>query len=111
MIRISVRLTKKLFLSNLSLNRSFYKSIIAKEKITELVPALGESITEGSIAKWSKNIGDKIEVDDVIVIVETDKVTVDIKSTLSGILTNKFASDTVCYYRNEFYYISIDNRL
>ena len=60
-----------------------------------MVPALGESITEGSIAKWVKSIGDKVNVDDVIAIVETDKVTVDIKSVRSGVLTKQLANDTV----------------
>lgn len=64
-------------------------------KIVEMVPALGESITEGSISRWVKNIGEKVAVDDVIVIIETDKVTVDIKSTNAGVLTGQLATDTV----------------
>ena len=68
---------------------------IVRAKIVEVVPALGESITEGSIAKWSKNVGDRVNVDDVVVIVETDKVTVDIKSTNAGVLTAQLATDTV----------------
>ena len=68
-------------------------------KIVEVVPALGESITEGSIAKWSKNVGDRVNVDDVVVVVETDKVTVDIKSTNAGVLTAQLATDTVSVSR------------
>ena len=71
------------------------KTCVAQAKIVELVPALGESITEGSIAKWSKNVGDRVAIDDVVVIVETDKVTVDIKSTNAGVLTAQLATDTV----------------
>ena len=71
------------------------KTCVAQVKIVELVPALGESITEGSIAKWSKNVGDRVAIDDVVVIVETDKVTVDIKSTNAGVLTAQLATDTV----------------
>lgn len=67
--------------------------------MVEMVPALGESITEGSIAKWIKSVGDKVNVDDVIAIVETDKVTVDIKSIRSGVLTKQLATDTVRAYR------------
>ena len=73
------------------------KSCVVQAKIVELVPALGESITEGSIAKWSKNVGDHVAVDDVVVIVETDKVTVDIKSTNAGVLTAQLATDTVSH--------------
>lgn len=75
--------------------RSVSKTSLSQARIVEVVPALGESITEGSIASWSKNVGDQVAVDDVIVIVETDKVTVDIKSANSGILMAKLAEDTV----------------
>ena len=75
--------------------RSVSKPSLSQARIVEVVPALGESITEGSSASWSKNVGDQVAVDDVIVIVETDKVTVDIKSANSGILTAKLAEDTV----------------
>lgn len=77
--------------------RSFHSSKFAAKLVVENVPALGESITEGTIASWAKAEGDKIAVDDVIVIVETDKVTVDIKSTHSGVLTKKIAVDNVSY--------------
>jgi hypothetical protein len=80
---------------NHQLTRTFKKTVVSQAKIVENVPVLGESITEGSIASWSKNIGDSVEIDDVIVIIETDKVTVDIKSTNAGILTAYLADDTV----------------
>ncbi len=65
--------------------------------LTENVPALGESITEGALAEWIKNVGESVEVDDVIAMVETDKVTVDIKSPYSGTLVEQLANidDTV----------------
>ena len=37
-----------------------------------LVPALGESITEATVAKWFKNVGDNVEADEPIVELETD---------------------------------------
>jgi hypothetical protein len=61
------------------------------EIVTINVPALGESITEGSIATWEKAVGDSVNVDDVITIVETDKVTVDIKSAFAGKLVEQLA--------------------
>ena len=42
------------------------------EKI--LVPELGESITEATVSKWLKKVGDSVEVDEAIVELETDKV-------------------------------------
>ena len=55
------------------------------EKI--LVPALGESITEATVSKWLKNEGDKINVDEPIVELETDKVNLEVPSPISGVLT------------------------
>ena len=43
-----------------------------EEKI--LVPALGESITEATVAKWLKGVGDTVKADEPIVELETDKV-------------------------------------
>ncbi|SJK85836.1 2-oxoglutarate dehydrogenase E2 component (dihydrolipoamide) [Babesia microti strain RI] len=50
------------------------------------VPALGDSISEGTLTKWEAGIGDYVHVDQPIAIVETDKVTVDINSTHSGVI-------------------------
>jgi len=76
-------------------SRSYRATPCRLALLVEKVPALGESITEGSIAKWNKSIGDRVAVDDVIVVVETDKVTVDIKSNNAGILTRQLAIDNV----------------
>lgn len=75
--------------------RTFHPSVFAAKRVTEVVPALGESITEGTIARWNKNEGDVVRADDVVVIVETDKVTVDIKSNFSGKITKILASENV----------------
>ncbi len=48
------------------------------------VPTLGESVTEATIAKWFKNIGDAIKVDEPMVELETDKVTVEVPAPASG---------------------------
>ena len=55
------------------------------EKI--LVPVLGESITEATVAKWLKNPGDKVDADEPIVELETDKVNLEVPSPISGVLT------------------------
>ena len=54
------------------------------EKI--VVPVLGESITEATVSKWLKNEGDKVETDEPIVELETDKVNLEVPSPVSGIL-------------------------
>ena len=55
------------------------------EKI--LVPVLGESITEATVAKWLKNKGDSVESDEPIVELETDKVNLEVPSPVDGILS------------------------
>ena len=52
------------------------------EKI--LVPALGESITEATVAKWLKNVGDPVEADEPVVELETDKVNLEVPSPING---------------------------
>ena len=54
------------------------------EKI--VVPTLGESVTEATVAKWLKNKGDKVSSDEPIVELETDKVNVEVPSPSNGIL-------------------------
>ena len=54
------------------------------EKI--VVPVLGESITEATVAKWLKNAGDTVEADEPIVELETDKVNLEVPSPVKGIL-------------------------
>jgi 2-oxoglutarate dehydrogenase E2 component (dihydrolipoamide succinyltransferase) len=61
------------------------------EKI--LVPVLGESITEATVAKWLKNKGDDVKIDEPIVELETDKVNLEVPSAVNGILTEISAKD------------------
>ena len=61
------------------------------EKI--LVPILGESITEATVAKWLKNKGDTVSMDEPIVELETDKVNLEVPSPIEGILTELNAKD------------------
>ncbi|MGN6156034.1 MAG: 2-oxoglutarate dehydrogenase complex dihydrolipoyllysine-residue succinyltransferase [Sphingomicrobium sp.] len=57
------------------------------------VPALGESITEGTLAQWLKKAGDTVAADEPIASLETDKVTVDVPSPVSGVLTETVAKE------------------
>ena len=51
-----------------------------------VVPALGESVTEATVAGWLKNTGDMVALDEPIVELETDKVTVEVNSPVAGML-------------------------
>ena len=61
------------------------------EKI--LVPVLGESITEATVSKWLKNEGEKVEADEPIVELETDKVNLEVPSPVSGVLDSINSKD------------------
>ena len=52
-----------------------------------ILPALGESVTEGTVTRWLKNIGDSVAVDEPLVEVSTDEVDTEIPSPFAGILT------------------------
>ena len=51
------------------------------------LPQMGESVEEATITSWLKNVGDTIEVDDIIVEVATDKVDSEIPCDVSGVIT------------------------
>ena len=52
------------------------------------VPSLGESVTEATIARWYKSIGDSVSIDEPLLELETDKVTLEVPAPVSGQLTD-----------------------
>jgi len=57
------------------------------------VPALGESVTEASVGRWLKHAGDAVEIDDPVVEIETDKVTLEVNAPAAGTLTDILAQE------------------
>jgi len=57
------------------------------------VPALGESVTEATIGKWFKKPGEGVAVDEPLVELETDKVTIEVPSPAAGVLADIAAKD------------------
>ena len=53
------------------------------------LPKMGESVAEATINSWLKEIGDKVEVDESVIEISTDKVDSDVPSEVSGILIEK----------------------
>ncbi len=53
-----------------------------------LVPSLGESVTEATVAKWHKQVGEEVDSDEPLVELETDKVNVEVPSPLTGTLSS-----------------------
>ena len=52
-----------------------------------IVPVLGESITEATVAKWLKHVGEQVDSDEPLVELETDKVNIEVPSPSSGTLS------------------------
>src|ERR1700681_4069695 len=50
------------------------------------MPQLGESVSEGTIGRWLKNLGDRVELDEPLVEIQTDKVNAEVPSPVAGIL-------------------------
>ena len=53
-----------------------------------IVPSLGESVTEATVSKWLKQVGEKVDSDEPLVELETDKVNVEVPSPLTGTLSS-----------------------
>jgi len=65
----------------------------AGEATSVKMPELGESVTEGTVTRWLKNVGDKVEVDEPLVEVSTDKVDTEIPSPVAGTLLSITAEE------------------
>ena len=50
------------------------------------LPALGESVTEGTVTRWLKEVGDEVAVDEAIVEISTDKVDTEVPSPVAGVI-------------------------
>src|ERR1700722_12878226 len=57
------------------------------------VPTLGESVTEATVARWLKHPGDTVAMDDPLVELETDKVTLEVNAPAAGTLTDVLAAE------------------
>ncbi|TQV79573.1 2-oxoglutarate dehydrogenase complex dihydrolipoyllysine-residue succinyltransferase [Denitrobaculum tricleocarpae] len=63
------------------------------EAVDVIVPTLGESVTEATIAQWMKKVGDPVAADEALVELETDKVTLEVNSPSNGTLTSIVAEE------------------
>ena len=57
------------------------------------VPTLGESVTEATVATWFKKPGDTVEIDEMLCELETDKVTIEVPSSVNGIVSKIVAEE------------------
>ncbi|MBI5942429.1 MAG: dihydrolipoamide succinyltransferase, partial [Caulobacterales bacterium] len=58
-----------------------------------MTPALGESVTEATVARWTKKPGDAVRKDEILVELETDKVSLEVASPSDGVLESIAAAD------------------
>jgi biotin carboxyl carrier protein len=71
--------------------RSISSTQLASEQMKIKVPEMGDSITEGTVIEWAAQVGQAVKVDDVVALIETDKVTIDIKAQMDGVIVEHFA--------------------
>jgi len=62
-------------------------------KIDVVMPKMGESLQEGTIIRWLKNVGDKVERDEMILEISTDKVDTEVPSPVTGVITKILAQE------------------
>jgi 2-oxoglutarate dehydrogenase E2 component (dihydrolipoamide succinyltransferase) len=67
----------------------------AADTIDVMVPTLGESVTEATVGTWVKKVGDTVTADEMLVELETDKVSVEVPSPASGTIIEILAEDGV----------------
>lgn len=66
-------------------------SSAAAAAVSVPVPSMGDSISEGTVVEWTKAPGDFVGTDEVVVVLETDKVSVDVRAPFSGVLEAQLA--------------------
>src|SRR5579863_3210530 len=69
------------------------EAVLEQTLVRVTLPEMGESVTEGSIVEWRKNVGDFVAEGDPLVEVTTDKVDVEVPSTTSGVVTRILAKE------------------
>ncbi|KAL8011056.1 putative biotin/lipoyl attachment [Plasmopara halstedii] len=74
-----------------SLRRAFHASAGRQAVQTIKVPSMGDSISEGTLVEILKNAGDVVQADEVVLVLETDKVSVDVTSPVAGTVVELLA--------------------
>lgn len=64
-----------------------------EDRVEVMVPALGESVSEATVASWFKKPGDSVAVDDMLCELETDKVSVEVPAPVAGVLAEILADE------------------
>lgn len=87
-----IKSTKKVKSEFFKYNGIYNNSFIHRFSTSTIrIPNMGDSISEGTLVQWNKKIGDYCKMDEVIAVVETDKVSVDIRVDQAGVLVEQMA--------------------
>ncbi|KIY65545.1 dihydrolipoamide succinyltransferase [Cylindrobasidium torrendii FP15055 ss-10] len=78
---------------DLATRRAQFHSTRLIQAETVKVPQMAESITEGTLKTWTKQVGDTVEADEEIATIETDKIDVSVNAPMSGTITEHLASE------------------
>ncbi|CAM0875832.1 unnamed protein product [Alopecurus aequalis] len=93
--RLSKPTRGRYFLPNASPYQIWSRSFASEngDLVEAVVPYMGESVTDGTLANFLKKPGDRVEADEVIAQIETDKVTIDVSSPEAGVIEKLIASE------------------
>jgi len=75
--------------ASLTLSRGSARWFSASDSTTVCVPNLGDSISEGTLVQWAKSVGEAVAMDDVVALIETDKITLDVRAPTAGVVTSQ----------------------
>uniref|UniRef100_A0A8R7Q001 dihydrolipoyllysine-residue succinyltransferase n=1 Tax=Triticum urartu TaxID=4572 RepID=A0A8R7Q001_TRIUA len=87
--------SERYFLRNASPYQIWSRSFASEngDLVEAVVPFMGESVTDGTLANFLKKPGDRVEADEAIAQIETDKVTIDVSSPEAGVIEKFIASE------------------
>jgi len=78
------RAPQNLLRKGLNSNRLCLRQFAIK---TQVVPNMGDSITEGTVVEWSKKVGEAVNADDIVALIESAKIVVEVRAETAGVIT------------------------
>src|SRR5579864_2007573 len=66
---------------------------VGSDTVQVVMPAMGDSVAEGTVLEWHKQVGDQVQADETIVEISTDKVDAEVPSPVTGTIINILAPE------------------
>lgn len=86
------RLSSPPLVTTKQVQRQVSRNAFLRAQITVNVPTMGDSISEGTVVEWCVSPGSRVDEGDVLALIETDKVTIDIKAEQEGVLVKQLGA-------------------